>query len=283
MNWGWLGLGTEGGGGVGSYVVVEVLAGELDGLGDGVGGGRVAWVEAVGAHGQVRGWGWCAVDSLGVAEGVARLVLDFERVEAAVVEEETEDDGQEGGDGARTDDDTPDAVGDLFAFCFVERVEAALFLFETVGGFVAEEDPDTHELGEGLTNGLHEKHGGDHSGPGGSAGPFRRDDTREGIFSTDACVVRARAWFQGSLGSYQHPSQISTEMAAQVRHATFEEQRGWDSTYPRKQGKERHAPHARARRGHANGRDNDEDELDAIQPSSAISVGQVAKGQLTTD
>lgn len=163
--------------GGGSYVVVEVLAGELDGLGDRVGGGRVAGVEAVGAHGQVRGWGGCAVDPLGVAEGVARLVLDFERVEPAVVEEKTKYDGQEGGHGAGADDDAPDAVSDLFALYFVERVEAALFLFEAVGGFVTEEDPDADELREGLANGLHQKHRGNHGSPGGSAGPFRGDDT----------------------------------------------------------------------------------------------------------
>jgi len=60
----------------------------------------------------------------------------------------------------------------------MELVKAALLVVEVVCRVLTEEDPYAYELGEGLADGLHEKHGGQHSGSGRRARPFRCDDSR---------------------------------------------------------------------------------------------------------
>lgn len=57
---------------------------------------------------------------------------------------------------------------------------------------------------------------------------------------------------------------------------------GLRRTYKGKQREEGHVAVARAGCGNANGRHNDENELDTVETGSAISICQIAKEQLPT-
>lgn len=99
-----------------------------------------------------------AVDPLGVAERRTWFPLDFKTIQAAVIEEEAEDDGQYRRHAARPDDDAPYTVNNLLALFFVQGVDAALHCLQMVLIVTSQYHPDAYKLGKGLPYWLHKKH-----------------------------------------------------------------------------------------------------------------------------
>lgn len=143
-------------------VVAQIFPGKLDRHGP----GGVFRVHAVGGvHLRVircipRGG---AIDTLRIHNGHGGLILNLEAVEAAVKQEEAEDDGQEGRHGTRPDDDAPDAVDGSATLLLVQGVEPALHGLEVVGVVEANEHEQADDLGQGLSHGLHEEDTGKHA------------------------------------------------------------------------------------------------------------------------
>lgn len=127
-----------------------------------------------------------AIHPLGIAKRCPRPPLHLERVQAAVIQEKPEDDGQHRGRAPGPNDDAPDAVDDALAVVLVQGVETALHGLQVVLGVAAQQHPDADELRNGLADGLHQEDGREHGGAGLCAGPLGGDDGAEGVFGADA-------------------------------------------------------------------------------------------------
>lgn len=73
-----------------------------------------------------------------------------------------------------------------------------------LGAVEAKQDPEAHQLGKGLSDGLHEEYAREHRGSRLSAGPFGGDDGAQRVFGADSWVVV-------SLPETQHERRIRSE------------------------------------------------------------------------